>query len=123
MGGRREAGNMEAGMAKLTANVSFDTDRAIKDPLFWLSLLLDRASFGLFKLGRWKRYVTVDVGKAPDAIEWELHASDGKVMKLADVVLERSVVDVPDCDDPHAPVRREYDGPMMVKAVVVSEVD
>lgn len=62
-------------MAKLTANVSFDTQRAIKDPLFWLSLLLDRASCGLFDTGRWKRYVTVEgVSRSPRPIETDAPA-------------------------------------------------
>lgn len=46
-------------MGYITQSIHFDTDRAIRDPLFWLDMIISRVSFGLVDIGRWKRYVTV----------------------------------------------------------------
>ena len=108
-------------MAKLTANVSLDTDRAIRDPLFWFGMMLDKITFGLIDMGRWKRYVSVNTGNASDAIEWELNSSEGTVVRLGDVVFDWDVVEVPDSNDPQALARREIVGPVKVKAVVVDD--
>lgn len=67
--------------------------------------------------------MAVKKGSAPDAIEWELRASDGTAVKLVDVAFDWKVVEIPDCDDPQTPVRREYVGPMMMRATVVSYDD
>ncbi|WP_313349801.1 hypothetical protein [Paracoccus sp. (in: a-proteobacteria)] len=39
---------------------SVDVDRAIRDPLFWFGIALNKITFGLIDTGRWKRYVKVD---------------------------------------------------------------
>lgn len=54
--------------------------------------------------------------------DWELHGPDGTVIKLIDVRFARNAVDVADCDDPNAPLRREH-GPWRVLATVVDGMD
>ena len=46
-------------MAGAKIGISFDADRAIRDPLFWLDMIISRVTFGRIETGRWKRYVTV----------------------------------------------------------------
>lgn len=46
-------------MGEIATGIHFDTARAIRDPLFWLDMIISRASFGLVDIGRWKRYLTV----------------------------------------------------------------
>lgn len=53
-------------MDQLSAEFSFDTERAIRDPLFWVCIAIDKISFGLIDTGRWRRYVIVNPGGQND---------------------------------------------------------
>lgn len=51
-------GEIEAGPCS-GMRVGVDVSRAIRDPLFWLDMIISRLSFGLIEIRRWERYVTV----------------------------------------------------------------
>lgn len=51
-------GEIEAGPCR-GMRVGVDVSRAIRDPLFWLDMIISRLSFGLIEIRRWERYVTV----------------------------------------------------------------